>query len=81
MNNKPKYYLFREKVSLKELRDEDEKDKAKAKKKQVKKDMKGKSKPFLNPTNKILLPTRDILARQMRENNRTGILINNEFNV
>lgn len=81
MNNKPKYYLFREKVSLKELRDEDEKDKAKAKKKQVKKDMKGKSKPFLNLQNKILLPTRDSIARQMRENNRTGILINNEFNV
>ena len=81
MNNKPKFYLFREKVSLKDLRDEDEKDKEKEKKKKVKKIMKGKGKPFLNPDNKILLPTRDSIARQIRESNRTGILINNEFNV
>ncbi len=81
MSNKPKFYLFREKVSLKDLREQDEKDKKKEKKKKLKKDMKGKGKPFINSTNKILLPTRENIAEQIRRSNRTGILIDNEFNV
>jgi hypothetical protein len=80
-NNKPKFYLFREKVSLKELREQDEKDKEKEKKKKLKKVMKGKAKPYLNPDNKILLPTRESIAEQIRHSNRTAILIDNEFNV
>jgi len=80
-NIKPKFYLFREKVSLKELREQDEKDKEKEKKKKLKKVMKGKAKPYLNPDNKILLPTRESIAEQIRHSNKTAILIDNEFNV
>lgn len=79
--NKPKYYLFREKVNVKDLREsvEDEKKKEKKEAKKIKKQMKGKGKPFINPTNKILLPTRNRLVEQIRESNRTAILMNNEF--
>jgi hypothetical protein len=65
----------------KKEKEQEEKDKEKEKKKKLKKVMKGKAKPYLNPDNKILLPTRESIAEQIRRSNRTAILIDNEFNV
>ena len=39
----------------------------------------GKAKPFINPNNKILLNTRERLIDNMRENNRTKILMDLEY--
>ena len=60
--------------TLKELRDEADKDKKKDNKKKKQKD-----KPFINEKNKILLPTRESIRDNIRESNRTAILLNQEF--
>jgi hypothetical protein len=56
--------------TLKELRDSAKKDKKKKKEKE---------KPFINEKNKILLPTRESIRDNIRESNRTAILLNQEF--
>ena len=60
--------------TLKELRDSADKDKKKDKKKK-----KEKEKPFINEKNKILLQTRESIRDNIRESNRTAILLNQEF--
>jgi hypothetical protein len=62
--------------TLKQLRDEADKDKKKDKKDKKKKD---KLKPFINEKNKILLPSRENITKNIRESNRTAILLNQEF--
>ncbi len=68
----PSHYKEHALSTLKELRDEADKDKNKNKKKD-------KQKPFINKKNKILLPTRENITKNIRENNRTAILLNQEF--
>ena len=88
--SKPNYYfvnLAKSKAqgsTLQELRDQKEKEKKKDKKdKKGKKDpidkIYGKSKPFVNPNQKILLNTHSRLVDNMRENNRTKILMDLEY--
>lgn len=67
MNNK--YLITRELVNLKDLRYNYGKEKKK----------KGASKPFINKYNKILLPSRDNLVKNIRESNKTKLLIDYEF--
>ena len=86
--SKPNYYfvnLAKSKAAgstLQELRDQKEKESKKGKK--GKKDpidkIYGKSKPYVNPNQKILLNTHSRLVDTMRENNRTKILMDLEFN-
>jgi len=59
--------------TLKELRDAAKKDK--------KKDKKAANKPFVNPKNKILLQTPESIKKNIRESNRTAILLRREFDV
>ena len=89
--SKPNYYfvnLAKSKAkgsTLQELRDQ----KAKQEKEEKKKDKKGKrdpidkiygkSKPYVNPNNKILLNTKERVINNMRENNRTKILMEMEY--
>ena len=76
-------YIIRDKErkaqgkTLEELRSDDKKDKEKDKKKKRKE----KEKPFINKDNKILLPNRESLVETMRQNNRTAILLNREFDI
>ena len=68
------FYVFRPKKSVNELREEKKQDDKKSKSKS-----KSKAKPFINPKNKILLNTRHNLGDQIRESNRTKILMDLEF--
>ena len=61
-------------ATLKELRADKEKES-----KKNKKGKKGKEKPFVNPNQKILLNTRSSLTNDIRESNRTKILMDLEF--
>ena len=78
--SKPNYYfvnLAKSKAqgsTLQELRDQKEKEK-----KKEKKGKKNKEKPFVNPNQKILLNTHSRLADNMRESNRTKILMEMEY--
>lgn len=62
--------------TLNELREEKSKDDKKEKKE---KKGKNKAKPFINPNQKILLNTQGRLQDNMRESNRTKILMDLEF--
>ena len=79
--SKPNYYfvnLAKQKAqgsTLTELREQKEKDKKKDKKGKGK----GKATPFINPNQKILLNTKNELKDNMRESNRTKILLDLEF--
>ena len=64
------FYVFRPKKSVGELREEKKRDDKKSK---------SKAKPYINPKNKILLNTRHNLGDQIRESNRTKILMDLEF--
>ena len=66
------FYVFRPKKSVGELREEKKQDDKKSK-------SKSKAKPFINPKNKILLNTRHNLGDQIRESNRTKILMDLEY--
>jgi len=88
--NKPNYIfvnLANQKAqgsTLQELREQKEKEDKKGKKgKKGKRDpidkIYGKAKPFLNPDNKIILNTRERIADNMRESNRTKILLDLEY--
>lgn len=59
--------------TLQELREADKKDKKKYKK--------VANKPFVNPNNKILLQTPESIKKNIRESNRTAILLRKEFDV
>jgi hypothetical protein len=65
------FYVFRPKKSVGELRED--------KKRDDKKNKKSKAKPYINPKNKILLNTRHNLGEQIRESNRTKILMDLEY--
>lgn len=65
--------------SLAELRLEDKKDKQKKKKKENV--LASKSKPFTNPNNKIMLANREDVINNIRQGNRTAILLNREFDI
>tara|TARA_R110000772_G_scaffold149459_2_gene260207 strand:- start:60 stop:287 length:228 start_codon:yes stop_codon:yes gene_type:complete len=73
MNNRR--FIIRELVNLKDLREQDKKDK-KREKKLIKEN---KNKPFIYKQNKILLNDRVRLTDIIRGSNRTKYLINNEF--
>ena len=61
--------------TLTELREQKEKDKKKDKKGKGK----GKATPFINPNQKILLNTKEDIKNNMRESNRTKILMDLEY--
>lgn len=67
----PPKYVFIKGKNLKKLRDDDKKDKKKVKK--------SKSTPYINSKNKIILDTKANLGENMRESNRTKILLELEF--
>ena len=56
--------------TLKELRDADKKNKKKT-----------TNKPFVNPKNKIMIQTPESIKKNIRESNRTAILLRKEFDV